>query len=389
MIRPLNFVQRAIAIVSFASFALVQIPADASTEIQKELVDVAKSIAGVLSQRNENRIAVGQFTGPSRMPSSSGPAIAKALSDELGKLGIMVSRRAPLEVKGDYLAVVNERNRGPAALLKGRMLDATGTVVYEFEKGFSNDATVAALFGLTVEIPPNESPRETRKRLRESIDEPKATISSGAPPSDLPPAEALPVEKPAVANTRLSAGSGSPYQIEVLVKTPKGYEPRPLTDDEGLAFAPIQKEETYAIRIYNNSPYDAAVTVSVDGLNLFSFSENPAYKQLGIVILGAKSSGTIYGWHRTNETSDSFLVTEYSKSAAAELKQTADLGTITCSFCAAWPQGTEPPPDELVKRGDTATGRGASVAAKYQEVARQIGRMRAACSIRYTKPATP
>lgn len=347
-------------------FVLTQAPAQASTEIQKELVDVAKSIAGVLEQKNENRIAVGQFTGPSRMPSSSGPAIAKALSEELAKLGIMVSKRASLEIKGDYLAVVNEKNRGPAALLKGRVLDASGNVVFEFEKGFSNDITVAAMFGVTVELPPDDSPRDRRQKLRESIDEPKANIS----------------------NTKISAGASSPYSMEVLVKSGNDWLPRAPKNDEGLAFVPIKADETYAVRFHNDSPYDAAVTMTIDGLNMFSFSDNPAYKQMGVVIIGAKSSGTIYGWHRTNEVSDSFLVTEYAKSAAAELKQTTDLGTITCSVSAAWPADGMAPPDET-RRGETATGRGPEIAAKYKEVQRVIGRTRAAISCRYTKPTAP
>ncbi len=347
-------------------FVSIQGDARASTEIQKELVDVAKNIASVLEQKNENRIAVGQFSGPSRMPSSSGPSIAKALSEELTKLGIMVNKRASLEIKGDYLAVVSEKNRGPAALLKGRVLDASGNVVYEFEKGFSNDITVASMFGITVDLPPDDSPRDRRQKIRESIDQPKASI----------------------AQSRIATSTSSPYAVEVLVKSGSDWLPRGATDDEGLAYVPIKPDETYAVLFHNDSPYDAAVTLTIDGLSMFSFSQNASYRQLGYVIIGAKSTGTIYGWHRTNEVSDSFLVTEYAKSAAAELKQTSDLGTITCSVSAAWPVDGLAPPDET-RRGDNATGRGPEIAAKYKEIQRVIGRTRAAISCRYTKPTTP
>lgn len=344
----------------FAGRACGQGPA----EIQKELADVAKSIAGVLAQRNDNRIAVGQFTGPSRIPSSSGPAIAKALSDELTRLGLTISRRASLEVKGDYLPVVGERSRGPAALLKGRVLDAGGNTVYEFEKGFSSDITVASLFGLTVELPPDVSPRERRQKIRESIEEPAARITS----------------------SRISAGPSSPYSLEVLVKTGPDWVPRAPVDDEGLAFVELNPEDTYAVRFYNDSPYDAAVTLTIDGLNLFTFSENPAYKQLGVVIIGAKSSGTITGWHRTNDKADSFLVTEYAKSAAAELDQAGEIGTITCSVSAAWTADATPPPDETT-RSQAATGRGPEIAAQFRETQRVIGKTRSAISCRYSRPA--
>lgn len=340
-----------------------QTAAVAQSEIQKEVSDVAKSIASVLSQRNDNRIAVGQFTGPSRIPSSSGPAITKALSEELTRLGITVSRRATLEVKGDYLPVVGDRNRGPAALLKGRVLDGSGNTVYEFEKGFSSDITVASLFGLTVELPPDVSPRERRQKIRESIEEPVAQITS----------------------SRIAPGPNSPYALEVLVKTGPDWVPRPPSDDDGLAFVDLQPDETYAVRIYNDSPYDAAVSLSIDGLNLFSFSENPAYKQLGVVIIGARSSGTVYGWHRTNDKADSFVLTEYARSAAAELNQSGDIGTITCSISAAWAADGAAPPDETT-RSQSATGRGPEIAARFRETQRVIGRTRAAISCRYSRP---
>lgn len=127
----LRLTRRIALMVAMIGFTLGQYSARASTEIQKELGDVAKSIAGVLEQKNENRIAVGQFTGPSRMPSSSGPAIAKALSEELSKLGIMISKRASLEIKGDYLAVVNEKNRGPSVADRHQFRSRSGAIADE------------------------------------------------------------------------------------------------------------------------------------------------------------------------------------------------------------------------------------------------------------------
>lgn len=346
----------------------VQLPAaHGATEFKKQVAEAAKGIADFLKQKGEEKIAVGQFTGPSKMPSSSGPAIVKGLTDELTTLGITVSRRAKLEVKGDYLAVVDETKRGPAALLHGRILDPAGKVLFEFEKGFSNEATVTEMFGLTVTLPPDEAPRERKKRLRESIDEPQTNF----------------------AETRILTGPESPYEMEVLISTPTGYVPRAPTNDDGLAFVDIKKEESYAVRIYNKSPYDAAVSVSIDGLNMFAFTDVPQYRDMGIVIVPAGSSGTVRGWHRNNQVSDAFLVTDYAKSAAAELKQTSDIGMITCTFAAAWPQGTEAPPDESVKRNELATARGAQLEAKYQEVARHIGKTRGAVSVRYIKPVAP
>ena len=83
-------------------------------------------------------------------------------------------------------------------------------------------------------------------------------------------------------------------------------------------------------------------------------------------------------------------MTEYAKSAAAEkLPSSTSVGTITAGFAAAWPQGAPPPEDEAsAKKGGRsgdATGRGPAVETQFTEVLREIGRLRAAVSVRYTK----
>jgi hypothetical protein len=356
--------RRAALACVLTAWALGAGPLSAASELNAELEKAAGTVVSFLQKRGENRVAVGQFTGSSRMPSSSGASIAKELSEALARQGVEVSRKALLEVKGDFLPTVNERQRGPSAILKARILDRNGETLFEFDQQFVEEETVTAMFGLTVEIPPDAGPRERKELLRVSIDEPQTHFTE----------------------TKVRPSAGSPYAIELLVRQGEDYVPRPPADDEGLAFASINPDETYAVRIYNDSDFDAAARLSIDGINLFAFSDNPAYREMGLVIVPAHGVGTIRGWHRTNEVSDSFLVTDYAKSAAAELKQEIDLGMVTCTFSAAWPEGSAPPPDESQTRGQSATARGAEVAAKYKQVARHIGRTRAAVTVRYAKP---
>ena len=103
----------------------------------------------------------------------------------------------------------------------------------------------------------------------------------------------------------------------------------------------------------------------------------------------ARSSALIKGWYRNSKTVDSFLVTQYAKSAAAEhLKSTARVGTITTTFAAAWKKDTRPPADERYAsgtRGD-ATARGPNLRQESVTVVRHVGLVRAAVSVRYTKP---
>lgn len=346
--------------------------ARATSNLRPELAEAAKSIKKLLDGRGESDIAVGAFTGSSRIDSSAGPGIALVLGEELQKAGVGVRRRANLEVKGDYLDVEDKKTKLLAALLKMRVLDRQGTVLVEFERGVFGDATLPALFGLTVQLPPQGDEKARSKSMREGIDKPQTQIAS----------------------TRISAGPGSPYAIEVLVKEGDKFVPRPPKEEDGFAFVPIKRGEIYAVRLINDSAHEAAVTLSVDGLNMFAFCPDkddkgvPKYTQ---VLLDPKKTGLIKGWFLTDNATDSFLVTEYAKSAAEELKSTANLGTITASFCAAWPQDGEPPADEPKKntneyaRSADATGRGPRVEEKYTEVERHFGVIRASVSVRYTK----
>ena len=80
------------------------------------------------------------------------------------------------------------------------------------------------------------------------------------------------------------------------------------------------------------------------------------------------------------------MVTAYAKSAAASLNHTANIGTITATFQAAWDK--DPPRDEPGRRrggiGD-ATGRGDRIGEDYQEAVRHLGVIRDCISVRYTK----
>jgi hypothetical protein len=343
----------------------------ASNSLRLELAEAAKKIASVIKGQGGNAIAVGEFTGPRRLRSSAGPGIAEILAEELKKLGIEVKDdpNAP-EVKGDFFDIEDKESDQLAALLKIRILDRSGKVLFEGERGIFGDETLASMFGLTAQLPPNAGPKARTEKLKESIEHPRAHV----------------------ANTQIAAGADSPYAIEILVKSGDQFVPRAPSDDgSGRAFVQIKRHEIYAIRLINNSPHDAAVNVTIDGLNMFTFSalkDNKTGQPLYTHVLVAKqSNGTILGWHRDNEKSDSFLVGEYAKSAAAEMlvHNSATIGTITACFAAAWPKNGPPPKDEPASRSGDATVRGPEVSAKYTEVERVWGVVRASVSVRYTK----
>jgi hypothetical protein len=86
------------------------------------------------------------------------------------------------------------------------------------------------------------------------------------------------------------------------------------------------------------------------------------------------------------------LITAYAESAAASLGQTAQVGTITATFSAAWDRDADPPEDEpravaMIVESDDGTGFGERVETDLVEVTREIGVVRSSISVRYLKGA--
>ena len=364
-------------------------PAHASAELRTVLAEFSGDLKKLLDGQGENSVAIGQFTGPANFPTSGGPGIAQIFAEELAKKGVQLKTRAKFGVKGVYrLTEIPAEDPDDKRLgRKVLAIEIEATVVDQFDKPLSDiafkrqirgEATVFQLTGIPAALPTNGNQTTERERdleLRKNLTDPKAAING------------------AVVRSK----EGSPYAIEILV----GGNPRAAENKDGLAFVSIRRGEEYAVRLINESPHETAVQLRIDGLSMFAFSETrhkddtqkgePLYTA---IILPPKKDGkpgeaVIRGWHVNNKATDKFVVTEYAKSAAASLNHTANLGTITATFQAAWEEGQKPPADEPGKSrghgaGD-ATGRGDRIGEEYKEVVRQFGVIRDSASVRYTK----
>lgn len=348
--------------------APILIGAGPGVEVRRRSVDVgevAREVAQFVKRYGEESVFVESFAGPEALKASAGPGIALALSEDLIGRGIKHTQSAALKIRGEFQLVAQQDTGDPAARIKGAVVDATGKALFRFSRDVRDEGALAALFGATAELPPDKGEAARAKILRASIESPKVTIRE----------------------SRVAAGPGSPYGVEIRVAAGDGWEPRAVKDEAGMAFVAVRRDETYAVELVNDSDEDAAVTLTIDGLNLFAFSNNRNYNY---VIISKKSRGLIKGWHRTNVDSDSFKVTEYAKGAAASIgADPSSTGTITARFAAAWPKDGPRPSDErsmIAMRGQAdATGRGPSVEAKYREVERKVGVVRASVSVRYSK----
>jgi hypothetical protein len=332
-----------------------------SDNLRREVAALARQVADFLRDQDQKAIRVGCFTGRERPAAGAGPGIALALTEELRKLGVRVEAGAAFEVSGEYSTRVDEEEDRQAVFLLARIKDGKKKEVRRLGRKLFGARAIASVLALTVDdLPPEEEDQD--RTIRQTVTNPASFLRAG----------------------RAAAGAKSPYAIEVLVRSDDGYERRPPADKDGLAYVRLEKGERYAVRLINNSPHDAAVSLSIDGLSLFAFSDfKDRYTH---VLIPAGKEALIPGWHRTNETSDAFTVTDYADSEAARaLRDSSAVGTITAAFAVAWKEGAEPPPDENSRSGDVGTGRGPVVEKKYTEEKRHFGRTRAVVSVRYTR----
>jgi hypothetical protein len=352
-------------------------------DLRPEVAKLAERIATQLKELGFQEIAVGEFTGPASWPVGGGRGIAEVLAQELKQRGLTVKKPpCKVAVKGEYEAVQDEDTRQLTAKITAVVKSSSGKELLSVAQPIEDVAKIAALLGVDVSFPP---PKQKEGEL--PLADEKAQAEAVQKAKDRPNVH---VEGGIVRND-----ARSPYGVEILVaprsKAPPKPRPARKTED-GLAFVAMQADEVYAVRLINDSPLDAAVTLSIDGLSMFVPSEDkdpktgvPKYSQ---VIVPRGQSVIVPGWHRTNKESREFLVKEFPESLAAALKSPGPVGVITASFAAAWPAGAPRPADEPLppKDGRLATAAGAPVTAEYEEANVQTGAVRATVNVRYDRP---
>ena len=360
---------------------------------KNSLAEVADTLAGdiqtYIKDKGETAVTLGEFAYKGQGQASGGPLVRLALADALKAREIDVKLRSNVRISGDYS---EHEEEGGAA----RQVVTIAIEVRRFKPedkliingAVTNPQTVAVLLGLGVAFPPDATPKDRSARVKDAADKPTF----------------------APAGAVVRNGKDSPFGIEIRVAPPKpeksnpdgsrpiaDYVPQSPKNEEGYAFVPIKRDDVFGVVLVNNAEFDAGVTLRIDGLSMFSFSAKefrdtksgkPVYNY---IIVPAKRTVIIRGWHVTNEVSDEFKIIEYAKSAAAELNSTAPTGTITATFHAAWdPKTGKPPADEPANPDEhslsaDATGKGARFAQKYEEVTRKVGVAREVISVRYTR----
>jgi hypothetical protein len=190
-----------------------------------------------------------------------------------------------------------------------------------------------------------------------------------------------------IASTIIKATPESPYGVELLAFDPqkKGYFPSPVQRDNGLAQCDLPISQVFAIRVVNESDDIVGVHITIDGINIFEFSDSAVDRQRGKLIVfpnkGNPLGGLIKGWHKDDQRSYLFEVRNYGESAAARLGITENIGTITVTFYKMI-KGTKGDPNKGVAVGPETEMR-------YTRVQADFGDILGAVSVQYSRPSAP
>ncbi len=179
---------------------------------------------------------------------------------------------------------------------------------------------------------------------------------------------------------------GSPYGMQLVVDK----KPRAVAATSGRLHTTFEKSESYTVLLRNDSEHDACVSLWIDGLSMFHFSEEGRAINL-LIPKGRSMPVEIPGWFITRKLSRQFQVMSLENTPAGKvLAQPTQVGTVTAVFARAYAQGETIPKDEYAlnarinQSGELATGVGRDIAAQYQAVDRYVGAVRCSVTVRYT-----
>jgi len=332
----------------------------AENALQLELTALAKDIDKLIDKRGGGTVAVGGFTAASNVRGSSGSDVQLQLATALQKAGLTVnSEEYKFEVTGNYLGFTDKQTGAFGVKIVSRVIDSDGTTLAEFPRLIFGEETVPRMLGVSVQTGPNDNALDRSKKIKDALKKPQVNLSG----------------------TRIATSATSPYAIEILVKNGKNYVARSaIQDSKQRPFVGIAENELFAVRLINDSDHEAAVNLSIDGINCFHFSKTKSTYW----IVPAKSTVRIEGWHKDNSKSVEFKVTGYADTAAAllKLKPSPSIGQISAAFSAAWSDDTGRPHDEASGRG---AGFGEEITVKTKQVKRFIGHVRDSIVVRYEK----
>jgi len=210
--------------------------------------------------------------------------------------------------------------------------------------------------------------------------------------------------KAVIDGSRMRSGPNSEYELEVRKRShgaPADFTPVTPVLESGVLVAAIGLNEEYELRVVNRSKLPVAVAVTVDGLDVFHFSDpssrdkegKPQFTHFivypnGERVDGVKSDGTslVPGWFQKLAPPNnylSFLVTEHGKGAISRVATVPrdKVGAIHVQFSHCQPLS-----DKATAKSGTETGFGMPRDIEQKAVRFQIEPPHDFITVRYQRP---
>jgi len=352
--------------------ALLTLSAAASdfTGLKQEMDSVADKVFLTLKEEGQDRIAIRDFTSPSFMQANFSNALKDELTCSLKEKKVNVDAQATYEISGEYRIAQDETDPAKKSDLHGLLIQfelkdqKNNKSLGKFAHQVFDNSLMSSVAGINGSVKPNDSLEKRNTDLYNKSEHPEYSVS----------------------NSEVIVGQ---FGVEVGIFDGHNFTPRAIFEKNHSPYVELNHNDQYAIKLINNSDYDVAVLLTVDGINTFHFSEirndkgEPRYSHW---IVGAHSNSLIKGWHKDLKQMYSFFITDVPNSAAGQLKSVGSIGVINAQFHAVIVGGAHNATDEGKTRGaDLATGKGPPIDAASKEVAVKFGAMRTSITVRYGK----
>lgn len=371
-----------------------------SNDLDSELTRFARRTSFFLKQQEQSQVSVGTIVGVGKASIPGGPGIAKKIQQAIEQEKMVsINDLAVWTIQGTMIfgdGTNGELNGGADSKLTTNRLSLTillqlintqTQAKVEDKIVVTKLSQLPTLTGATFQTSPDADVKESRKSFVQGL-------------------VAAPFIDPK-APSRVRVSPDSPYSLELRAK-PIGAEnsanglpiasaikERPgitATSMQPFAFSPIDKNQVYEVVVGNESDREIAVSISVDGIDVFTFSEeinlNTKKSLFTHFIVAPQSELVVPGWHKTIDPNRddnflAFLVTEYGQGASSKLfPQKAIDGTVGAVTVAI---SNSYSPSDGAKSSQAETGFGPPVKQDQKPVERAIDPPHAFITIRYER----
>ncbi|MEY2725083.1 MAG: hypothetical protein RLZZ458_950 [Planctomycetota bacterium] len=332
--------------------------------LEEAINSMATVIADYIrSQTNIRKVFIREF----HAPAGNDRELSRRLAEKLKEYGYTASRTAANEVSGK----VKPHN------------DENGTVI-----GLCGECSITVKGANPVE--------EKRKTITFQINSRDVAIPVTTPgtevlaPPNAPEGTKPDLSGPFIKGTKIRPSKQSSYYVEILARTTGSTEYTVLTPvmRDSYPHVSIKHGSALAVRAGNDTNYEAAIELRLDGLPRFALANDANVRnQNHFDLVSPGSFRDLKGFFLTNQEIAEFTVGNYSNSAAAQVfPDGSDAGTLAISFHAAWEKGKPSPPNEPhrpAKGEKPGIVPGEVRKDPIQIVPRQVGRLRAAVRVLY------